>query len=97
MTLIPIRWNWDIGPDEPVFDGFWDGSSRWNGFACIWVTEATHAAVVAEMMKQKEPNEFDNDTLGDFLSMRPEENGLISYGGGFTPKIIRMGPAELDE
>ena len=94
MTLTPIKWNWDIGPDEPVFDGFWDGNSTWNGFPNIWVTEETHQAVCAAMLADKQ---CDNDSLGDFLSMKPEDNGLISYGWGYTPKIIRMGPAELDE
>jgi len=89
--LQPVRWDWDVDESNPVYDGFTDVST-WNGWPNIWVTPETHAKVVADMIADDPMTSMDIQTVEDFRSLTPctegRGAGLISYGWGFTPRIV---------
>lgn len=71
--------------DSPVFDGFAHGS-RWNGWDNVAVTPAVHEQIIA-WFKKEYGDEYDEETFNDLM---PMDDGLISYGWGYTTKIVSL-------
>ena len=73
-----IKFTFNYG--DEVFVGYSDGT-RWNGWDNISVTEDVHNEI---------ENYFDNDADCE-MEIKKGENGLYSYGYGFTTSIIKEG------
>lgn len=68
--------------DETVYDGFSHGST-WNGFDNVAVTKET----LDELMRRCAADN-DADTLRDYGSIDPMNNGLYSLGWCFATSIV---------
>lgn len=75
----PIKFTFD---DTPAFDGF-SHESKWNGFDNVCVTSAVREQVAAYF-----ENDGDIDGAADIRSIEPMENGLVSFGWGYTTSIV---------
>lgn len=62
--------------DSPEFAGLTDESS-WNEFLNVWVTPATHAAVIQYFADSSE-------TTDELAQLQPGPDGLISYAYGYA-------------
>ena len=75
-VLKKIKFTFNYG--DEIFVGYSDGT-RWNGWDNISVTEDVYDEI---------ENYFDNDADCE-MEIKKGENGLYSYGYGFTTSIIK--------
>jgi hypothetical protein len=78
MSLPPCKFSFE---GTPIFDGYALGS-EWNGFDNVAVTPAT-ARQIADYFRST----GDADTADDIEAILPDENGLVSFAGGYTTQI----------
>ena len=75
----PCKFTFD---DSPAFDGF-SHESKWNGFDNVAVTQATLQEIAAYF-----ENNGDPETADDIRAIEPMEDGLVSFGWGYTTHIV---------
>ena len=77
-SLPPCKFSFE---DTSVFDGYALGS-EWNGFHNVAVASAK-ARQIADHFRSI----GDADTADDIEAIPPDENGLVSFAGGYATQI----------
>ncbi len=78
MSLPPCKFSFE---GTPIFDGYALGS-EWNGFDNVAVTPAT-ARQIADYFRST----GHAVTAEDIEAIPPDENGLVSFAGGYATQI----------
>lgn len=82
--LHPCRFAFDEGP---VFDGFTDDTT-WNGWANVWVNEATLARLVSMFESWQDGQPLSDEEMSDFVMHDHGPLGALASLNGLTPHIV---------
>lgn len=77
-TLTPCKFSFN---DSPSFEGFAHGS-QWNGFDNVAVTPEVRDLIATYFTIDGDP-----ETAADLRALETMDNGLVSFGWGYTTTI----------